>query len=756
MSALADIFASVHLDLESGKFVADAQATADTAGEAMRQRLNAKIKAGIGAGVGVAFGIAAKGAADLDAASSKLIADTGLVGDAAVQAKEQLASLYRDNLQGFEQIGTVLAKIHTDMGVTGDAAKALAQDFLNFADATGQDATEAVKSFDDILDSWGLKAEDATGLMDKLIVSHQKYGGEIADNEKTLAALAPAMKAANLQIDDGIALLGLFGSKGLDADTAAAAFAKSLTKVKSPAELQKLIKDIENTKDPFERAAKAADLFGARAGAKLANALGDANLDDYKISVEEAGGATTKAANEVKNSLGNQFNLVLKNAGGALAQFGTNFGPLILGLSQLGGPKVIAAVGGAIGGVVSQIPLMGPVKAAATSAGTKLGITMGAGMAAALLAAATIAIADAIDYASNTDAEKKAAADAAASIGTATSDELLAKRDELKAKLDSANRTWSPIEDFLGISSKADLQRSLDEVNTAIAKNVKTSSDSFDKLDVSGLLTGASAWHDLWTSSDEAKTKMVVNAGSIRTAADAMTAKLLGDAKALIDGYYDPIIAQDELRVEKDQVAADTIARNATKAGTAERHQADLTLANSQKNLDDTRANLLASGALTAKDQKDWLADLQKRYKAATGTAKTDIQSLITKIEELQHLPDTSVNVTTHAHGTGPVEARAAGGPVIAGRTYLVNEKTPNSELFVAPMSGQIVPSMQQLVPLETGGGGDTHQYNIEVAAEPPARDTFGLARELARRTKYASLTAQHRRIARTAIAGAR
>ena len=63
-------------------------------------------------------------------------------------------------------------------------------------------------------------------------------GGSIEANQVTLAALAPAMRAANLEIGDGIELLNLFGAKGLDANTASAAFAKALTKVKSPEELQ--------------------------------------------------------------------------------------------------------------------------------------------------------------------------------------------------------------------------------------------------------------------------------------------------------------------------------------------------------------------------------------------------------------------------------------------------------------------------------------------------------------------------------------
>lgn len=59
--------------------------------------------------------------------------------------------------------------------------------------------------------------------------------------------------------------------------------------------------------------------------------------------------------------------------------------------------------------------------------------------------------------------------------------------------------------------------------------------------------------------------------------------------------------------------------------------------------------------------------------------------------------------------GAGPVRARAAGGPVSAGRPYLVGEDRP--ELFVPGRSGTIVPNV--------GGGGVT--INVSGALDPTA-----------------------------------
>jgi len=389
---IADIFASVRLNLETGKFEADALKSADVVAKGFGSKLKKAAGGALGAGIGAAFAMASRGVMELNSAMATLQAETGMTAEEAKEASKAMTDLYKSNLQGFDEIGAAMARVHNDLGLAGDAAKDATKQFLKFATATGQDAASAVEAFDDILDNWGLTAADAVSVMDKLIVSHQRYGGSIEDNQRTLAAMAPALRAANFEIDDGIALLGLFGAKGLDANAAAAAFAKALTKVKSPEELQALIADISATKDPFERASKAADLFGARAGAKLANALGGANLDEYKVSITDAAGATEEAAGVIENSMGNRVKILMKQVQGTLTEIGTSVGDLAIVFAMLG-PKVMASLGGVVGLLATSLGpklaavILGTTAAtvpAATAAGEATGAAMSGGIIAGM------------------------------------------------------------------------------------------------------------------------------------------------------------------------------------------------------------------------------------------------------------------------------------------------------------------------------------------------------------------------------------
>lgn len=367
---IADVYARLLLDDKEAErqLTQDLPAAAEKGGTQAGSRFGGKmgtaLKATVGAlagGIaGAMFSAASQGALQLNDAVSSFQAATGATAEEAKSAQSAIADLYKTNLQGFDEIGSVLATLRTDLGLTQEEAEAAADSFLEFATATGQDGAQAVSAFDDILDAWNLDATAAAGIMDQLVVSHQKYGGSVEESQAALASLAPALQAANLGVDDGIGLLNLFASSGVDSSTAVTAMQKALTKVKSPEELKALIEDISATEDPFERATKASDLFGARAGAKLAQALQKGNIEDFIVSLEEASGASAEAAAAIEGSFGNQAQLLLKNFGGTLAEVGSNFGPLLLGFSSLlpMATPIFTAAGSALGGILAaMIPI---------------------------------------------------------------------------------------------------------------------------------------------------------------------------------------------------------------------------------------------------------------------------------------------------------------------------------------------------------------------------------------------------------------
>jgi phage-related minor tail protein len=343
---------------EGSQLLVDARKAGEAAGDAgaksFSDRYGASLKKAVGGAVGsvagLAFGSLVNGSVALDAATRQLQADTGMTADEADRAQKSLAGMYSRNLQGFDEIGRAMASVHNDLGLTGDAADATTQKFLKLTEVTGGDTAEAIGQADDVLDAFNLDATRSGELLDKLTVSHQRYGGSISGSLDALASLGPALNAANMGLDDGIALLNLFNAAGIDASKAPQALNKALAQVKSPEELRRLIADITATADPFLRAQKASELFGTKAGPQLAQALAQGNLDEFTVSMDDAAGATEAAAAAIEDSLGNKAKLALKEFGGTLAEVGTNLGDLLT-VAALIGPSLTSKVSAAVGGL---------------------------------------------------------------------------------------------------------------------------------------------------------------------------------------------------------------------------------------------------------------------------------------------------------------------------------------------------------------------------------------------------------------------
>lgn len=357
---IGDVYLALRAD--GARFSVEAERQAKEAGDRAGKTLGARI--GKAAGVALKGGlavvsagaaIATRGMVELDDAVAEFTADTGASAEEAEHARKSINAMSSRNVQPVKEIGEALSRVHTNLGLTGDAADATTEQFLAFARVTKRDAAEEVSAFDDILDAFGGTAEDIGPIMDKLIASHEKYGGAVGDNEAALAAMAPQLKALGLGLDDGIGLLNLFASSGLDAAAGQKALNAAITKLPKGTTLQDFIAHLSTIEDDGARAQAAIEVFGTKAGAGLANAIkpGVGSLDAFKISTEEATGATSRARDAIDSTWGARAQLLVKGFTSKLVELGGSFGPVLTGLAS------IASLGGALGGALRLDKLAG-------------------------------------------------------------------------------------------------------------------------------------------------------------------------------------------------------------------------------------------------------------------------------------------------------------------------------------------------------------------------------------------------------------
>jgi hypothetical protein len=290
--------------------------------------------------------------------------------------------------------------------LTGKAAADAALGVIKFEEATSQGA-EAIDTLKEITDVYNLSAADQGHMMDLLVASHQKYSTNVGESQAALLKIGPALSAMNMGLDDGVALLNLFETAGIDASKAPMALQFAVKQLKPGQDLNDLIAQISSIVDPTERAQAAIKVFGARGGVQMAQALkpGITSLDQFATSAADTAGASTKAADAIENSWTNVVPKIVHTIEGPLAEIGQSIMPLML-VGSLFGPKVLAVVGAAAGllgsttggavvaGEAATVAAGGPAVAGAVAAqGAEVGAAAGGlgATAAGLFGAALIA-----------------------------------------------------------------------------------------------------------------------------------------------------------------------------------------------------------------------------------------------------------------------------------------------------------------------------------------------------------------------------
>lgn len=308
-----------------------------------------------------------KSYADLEAQMSSFKSTTGASTDEVAKVQQIAQQLYKTNTDSMEDIVATSAAMKTQLGATADQIGCLQQSVMDFAKTTGMSNTDVVGAVDDIGDAWGLTAEQSVGYLDVLKKSSEEYGTDVSAVTSALAQAAPASKALGLSLDQTNGIMNMFAASGLDSSQAITALTYAAKQVKSPEEFQKMLSDIEAIADPTERAQKAVELFGSRAGVALSNAFdGNKSLQDFVLTTKDCTGAVTNASKAFDSNFNVQLQLAKKQFSGLAMEIGEKVMPVInsvLSWVTTNMPTIVGTVEKVINGITKFFsPLANAVK----------------------------------------------------------------------------------------------------------------------------------------------------------------------------------------------------------------------------------------------------------------------------------------------------------------------------------------------------------------------------------------------------------
>lgn len=245
-----------------------------------------------------------------DAGRDALIKATGATGEAADELTATYSNVAKSVSGDLGDIGAAIGEVNTRFGYTGDELANVSEDFMKFSDITGVDAVAAVQGISKALAGAGMPAEDYAQLLDKVAAAAQASGISADTLTDGLSKYGSQMRAVGYDTDDTIALLSQFEKSGINAETALAGLRKATGNwVKdgkdAKTELQGLIKEIKEAPDSAAAAGAAVEVFGAKAGTELADAIrsGRFEFEDFSKVVAESSGVVERTFEETQSGI---------------------------------------------------------------------------------------------------------------------------------------------------------------------------------------------------------------------------------------------------------------------------------------------------------------------------------------------------------------------------------------------------------------------------------------------------------------------
>lgn len=267
-----------------------------------------------------------------DEGRDNLIKATGAVGDAADELTAAYSKTAKSVKGDLSDIGSAVGEVNTRFGFTGDKLSSVTEDFVKFADITGTDATQAVRLVARAMGDAGIDAEDYSEVLDQLAIAAQASGISVDKLTENITKYGAPMRALGFDTAESIALFSSWEKAGVNTEIAFSGMKKAISNwgkegKDAREEFKKTLDEIAATPDIATATTKAIEVFGAKAGPDLADAIKGGRFEySEMLKVLEGSSGTVENTYEETQSGIDKINLAVQ---GLSVTFGEAAGKLI-------------------------------------------------------------------------------------------------------------------------------------------------------------------------------------------------------------------------------------------------------------------------------------------------------------------------------------------------------------------------------------------------------------------------------------------
>ena len=254
---------------------------------------------------------------DVDQGADTIVTLTGATGEALEEMRGIMNEISTEIPTDFDTAGKAIGEVNTRFDLQGDELKRLSRQYIEFADINKSDVVSSIDTTQKAMAAWNVATEDAAKYLDALTAASQKSGVKVETIAAQATTNAAALKELGFTASGAAMFLGQLEKNGVDASGAMAGLKKAYANaLKDGTSLNQQLQDLEerlrNEETRAAAAAEAIELFGARSGGALAEAISsgrlsfehlETSMDDFAGTVSTTFEATLDPLDNTKKVL---------------------------------------------------------------------------------------------------------------------------------------------------------------------------------------------------------------------------------------------------------------------------------------------------------------------------------------------------------------------------------------------------------------------------------------------------------------------
>lgn len=289
------------------KFLGDAKPLEAAAAHA-ESKLKGVSTAGIAGVAGVAAAAVGIGGAligvgrQFETAYDGLRVKTGETGAALKGLEDSTKNVFKGTPASLATVTEAIGTLHQKLGLTGKPLEELSGQMISLSRITKTDLKENMDALTGSFQNWNVKAEDQKGMMNEFFRASQASGVSVAELATKTTESGVVLRQFGFDIHQSAALTATMAKAGVDIGEVMPAMGKALaTAGKHGYDAGQMFKDtfekIKGAGSETEAAGEAIDVFGAKAGPKLAAMIREGKLSyEDMLKTMTSGGDTIAAA----------------------------------------------------------------------------------------------------------------------------------------------------------------------------------------------------------------------------------------------------------------------------------------------------------------------------------------------------------------------------------------------------------------------------------------------------------------------------